>query len=464
MAPVAFTRPFPGHHARSRVPGPPLPRCCHPNLGSLLRTSMMEGCDRGLWPACVPGSSICGELSLSVCCPLDTEQEPGRGRGRWEVRAECSLPTPLQPVACGHRPEALEGFPAGLPAGPQALAQGPRPEGGGKEAVHAEEGRCSGHADPWLQQSQRQGGPPGAGPPRMQPSVPGPLALLDATEGFAKRKKTSLWFVGSLLVVSVSILTVGLTATTRTENVTMGGYYPGIILGFGAFLGIIGINLVENRRQVLFAAIVFISFGVVAAFCCAIVDGVFAARHIEPRPLTAGRCQFFASEVGYVHDTYQTEVTCHSSNGQCQLKVRSSTCYCCDLYNCQSTEHPPAYYEFVGVHRCQDVLHLYRLLWASALLNVLGVLLGIVTAAVLGAFKDMVPLSQLAYGPSALPQILYNPAQQILAYTGFCPSPATLPTCSSYPLPLQVASVPTSSEVRAAVRAAHQKDRLRPTE
>lgn len=55
-----------------------------------------------------------------------------------------------------------------------------------------------------------------------------------------------------------------------------------------------------------------------------------------------------------------------------------------------STEHPPAYYEFVGVHRCQDVLHLYRLLWASALLNVLGVLLGIVTAAVLGAFKDMV--------------------------------------------------------------------------
>ena len=181
MAPVAFTRPFPGHHARSRVPGPPLPRCCHPNLGSLLRTSMMEGCDRGLWPACVPGSSICGELSLSVCCPLDTEQEPSRGRGRWEVRAKCSLPTPLQPVACGHRPEALEGFPAGLPAGPQALAQGPRPEGGGKEAVHAEEGRCSGHADPWLQQSQRQGGPPGAGPPRMQPSVPGPLALLDAT-------------------------------------------------------------------------------------------------------------------------------------------------------------------------------------------------------------------------------------------------------------------------------------------
>uniref|UniRef100_A0A8C9EA90 Transmembrane protein 255B n=1 Tax=Phocoena sinus TaxID=42100 RepID=A0A8C9EA90_PHOSS len=143
----------------------------------------------------------------------------------------------------------------------------------------------------------------------LPPPVPGPLALLDTTEGFARRKKTSLWFVGSLLVVSTSILTVGLAATTRTENVTMGGYYPGIILGFGSFLGIIGINLVENRKQMLVAAIVFVSFGVVAAFCCAIVDGVFAARHIEPRPLTAGRCQFYSSGVGYLHDTYQTEVS-----------------------------------------------------------------------------------------------------------------------------------------------------------
>ncbi|XP_036687504.1 transmembrane protein 255B isoform X4 [Balaenoptera musculus] len=272
----------------------------------------------------------------------------------------------------------------------------------------------------------------------LPPPVPGPLALLDTTEGFARRKKTSLWFVGSLLgCVSTSILTVGLAATTRTENVTMGGYYPGIILGFGSFLGIIGINLVENRKQMLVAAIVFVSFGVVAAFCCAIVDGVFAARHIEPRPLTAGRCQFYSSGVGYLHDVYQTEVTCHSLNGRCQLKVKSDTCYCCDLYDCQSAEHPPTYYEFVGVRGCQDVLHLYRLLWASAALNVLGLFLGIVTAAVLGAFKDMVPLSQLAYGPSTAPQVLYNPAQQILAYTGFCPVPPAVPTCSSYPLPLQ---------------------------
>nr|XP_034491837.1 transmembrane protein 255B [Marmota flaviventris] len=278
--------------------------------------------------------------------------------------------------------------------------------------------------------------------------APGPLALLDTTaslvlctEGFARRKRTSLWFVGSLLLVSALILTIGLAATTRTENVTVGGYYPGIILGFGSFLGILGINLVENRRQMLVAAIVFISFGVVAAFCCAVVDGVFAAQHIEPRPLSAGRCQFYSSGAGYLYDVYQTEVTCYSFNGKCQLKVRSNTCYCCDLYTCESAEPSPTYYEFVGVRSCQDVVHLYRLLWVSMVLNVLGLCVGIITAAVLGAFKDMVPLSQTAYGPPPPPQILYNPAQQILAYTGFCPSPPTVPTCSSYPLPLQPSGI-----------------------
>ncbi|XP_021564469.1 transmembrane protein 255B, partial [Carlito syrichta] len=211
-------------------------------------------------------------------------------------------------------------------------------------------------------------------------------------------------------------------------------------LGFGSFLGIVGIHLVENRRQMLAAALVFISFGVGAAFCCAIVDGVFAARHIEPRPLSMGRCQFYSSGVGYLYDVYQTEVTCHSVDGKCALRVRSHTCYCCDLYACGSTESSPAYYEFVGVRGCQDVLHLYRLLWASAVLNVLGLLLGSVTAAVLGAFKDMVPLTQLAYGPTPPPQTLYNPARQILAYAGFGPTPETVPAGSPYPLPLQVGS------------------------
>nr|XP_031322251.1 transmembrane protein 255B isoform X3 [Camelus dromedarius] len=281
----------------------------------------------------------------------------------------------------------------------------------GHRALHRR--RCAEGEAARRHRPQEQSPPRGSSPPGMQPlrpPVPGPLALLDATEGFERRKKTCLWFVGSLLVVSTFILTIGLAATTRTENVTVGGYYPGIILGFGAFLGIIGINLVENRRQ------------------------------MEPRPLAAGRCQFYSSGVGYLHDVYQTEVTCHSLSGRCQLRVRSNTCYCCDLYSCESTEHPPLYYEFVGVSSCRDVLHLYRLLWASAALNVLGLFLGIVTAAVLGAFKDVVPLSQRAYGPPAPPQMLYNPTQQVLAYSGFCPAPAALPTCSSFPLPLQVSA------------------------
>ncbi|KAF7252909.1 hypothetical protein EYD10_02058 [Varanus komodoensis] len=366
------------------------------------------------------------------------------------------------------------------------------------------------------------------------------------TGHFAKRKKTSLWFTVALLVVSVFILTIGLAATTRTENVTVGGYYPGIILGFGSFLGIIGIHLVENRKQMLIASIVFISFGVVAAFCCAIVDGVFAARHIvsdsqpgpengggekeeeeetlllslssrqvvtsvrkeeeeqqqpvrshppdrslnvtmealnrrtevthkwelhaevverlfqiwgtrlvdlfatptntEPRPLYNKRCQYYSSGEGFLYDAYQTEVTCYTLNNKCQLKVKSNTCYCCNLYNCENSEHSTSYYEFLGVSSCQDVVHLYRLLWSSTVLNIIGLFLGIVTAAILGAFKDVVPISQIAFSSAPPPQILYNPAQQLLTYAGFCPSAAAVPHYSSYHLPLQPTSnFPASS-------------------
>lgn len=33
-----------------------------------------------------------------------------------------------------------------------------------------------------------------------------------------------------LLIVSVLILIFGLAATTRTQNITVGGYYPGVIV------------------------------------------------------------------------------------------------------------------------------------------------------------------------------------------------------------------------------------------
>ncbi|KAK7922156.1 hypothetical protein WMY93_009058 [Mugilogobius chulae] len=171
-------------------------------------------------------------------------------------------------------------------------------------------------------------------------------------------------------------------------------------------------SLIENKRQMLVASIVFISFGVVAAFCCAIVDGVFAARHIDLRPLYAGRCDYHSSETASDRDVPCQTTTSRST---CNLRVKSNTCYCCDLYHC-GREHPlmglqnkdvlkkfrkssmiwnrvevhGGYHEYTDVKSCQDVVHLYHLLWSATILNIVALFLGIITAAVLGGFKDMV--------------------------------------------------------------------------
>nr|XP_046262138.1 transmembrane protein 255A isoform X4 [Scatophagus argus] len=215
------------------------------------------------------------------------------------------------------------------------------------------------------------------------------LTLSETSVGsFKRRKRKSIIVTAMLLIVSVLILIFGLAATTRTQNITVGGYYPGVILGFGSFLGIIGAHLIENKRQMLVASIVFISFGVVAAFCCAIVDGVFAARHIDLRPLYAGRCEYHSSETASDRD-----VPCQtSSRTSCNLRVKSNTCYCCDLYNCGNrVEVIGGYHEYTDVKSCQDVVHLYHLLWSATILNIVALFLGIITAAVLGGFKDMTP-------------------------------------------------------------------------
>lgn len=48
------------------------------------------------------------------------------------------------------------------------------------------------------------------------------------------------------------------------------------------------------------------------------------------------------------------------------------------------------YHEYTDVKSCQDVVHLYHLLWSATILNIVALFLGIITAAVLGGFKDLV--------------------------------------------------------------------------
>lgn len=247
--------------------------------------------------------------------------------------------------------------------------------------------------------------------------------------GFYERKKrNSIMVTVSLLVISVLILIIGVAATTRTQNVTVGGYYPGVILGFGSFIGIIGSHLIENKRQMLVASIVFISFGVVASFCCAIVDGVFAARHIDLRPLYAGRCHYYSS-------VEEKDVPCQmSSRASCSLKVKSNTCYCCDLYICGKSRNEPGagYHEYVDVQSCQDVIHLYHLLWFATILNIVALFLGIVTAAVLGGFKDMGP-PLASCEPETLPAPMpCEPQQQVTPYSSY--NAPHLPPYTAYDL------------------------------
>ncbi|KAK2904351.1 hypothetical protein Q8A73_011008 [Channa argus] len=285
------------------------------------------------------------------------------------------------------------------------------------------------------------------------------LTLSETNMGsFKRRKRKSIIVTVMLLIVSVLILVFGLAATTRTQNITVGGYYSGVILGFGSFLGIIGAHLIENKRQMLVASVVFISFGVVAAFCCAIVDGVFAARHIDLRPLYAGRCEYHSSETASDRD-----VPCQTaSRTSCNLRVKSNTCYCCDLYHC-GKEHPlmglqnkdvlkkfrkssmiwnrveviGGYHEYTDVRSCQDVVYLYHLLWSATILNIVALFLGIITAAVLGGFKDMTPApaSESTSEPEAITApVLTDPPPTTTSINPYYNSTPCLPPYTAYDL------------------------------
>lgn len=77
----------------------------------------------------------------------------------------------------------------------------------------------------------------------------------------------------------------------------------------------------------------------------------------------------------------------------------------CDLtpHPFSSIDYQTHYYLFTGVSSCYDVIHLYRLLWASVVLNVIALFLGIITAAILGAYKDIVSISPKKIHPFLLP-------------------------------------------------------------
>eukprot|EP00062_Callorhinchus_milii_P000149 gi/632933927/ref/XP_007893340.1/ PREDICTED: transmembrane protein 255B-like isoform X2 [Callorhinchus milii] len=204
-----------------------------------------------------------------------------------------------------------------------------------------------------------------------------------------KRKKRVVWLASILLLLSLLIIAVGIYTTTRTENISIIGYASGIILAFGSFLGLLGLFLEENRKQLLIAAIIFLSFGVTASFLCVIVDGVFTAITIDLRPLHIGRCQHYSSGQNYIYENYLASVPCQSLTESCSLNVRSNTCYCCDLYDCANGGYLDNYFEFVGVKSCQDVHFVYILIWLVTTLNLTAFLLGIITTAFLGSFKNM---------------------------------------------------------------------------
>ncbi|XP_010871848.1 transmembrane protein 255B isoform X6 [Esox lucius] len=190
---------------------------------------------------------------------------------------------------------------------------------------------------------------------------------LSQAELMTRRKRSAIWVVLGMLCLSMVLVILGVYTTTRTESINITGYASGIIL---------------------VAAIVFLSFGIITSFLCLMVDGVFIVFNMDIRPLKAGRCQFYTSGSSYIYENYYASVPCQGLLESCSMKVRSGTCYCCDLYDCANGGYMNNYYEFVGVQSCGDVLSLYALIWLLTSLNLMAFFLGILTTAVLGSIKD----------------------------------------------------------------------------
>ncbi|KAM8854546.1 transmembrane protein 255B [Synchiropus picturatus] len=216
------------------------------------------------------------------------------------------------------------------------------------------------------------------------------------------RVRRVLWLVLGMLSLSLLLVGLGVYTTTRSESLSVSGCMSGVILTLGSFLGLLGLLLVENRKKLLTAAIVFLSLGVMASFLCLLIDSVGVVWNMDMRPLRAERCQYYSSGDSYIYENVYTSVTCWTLKESCSLTVRSGTCYCCDLYNCANGGYLNNYYEFVSVSSCGEVKTLYVLIWILIGLNLVAFFMGILTTAMLGSVKDMV--SQTLFSLSAATQ------------------------------------------------------------
>ncbi|XP_034071972.1 transmembrane protein 255B isoform X1 [Gymnodraco acuticeps] len=210
------------------------------------------------------------------------------------------------------------------------------------------------------------------------------------------RVRRALWLVVSMLSLSLLLVLLGVYITTRSESLNLSGYISGVILTLGSFLGLLGLCLEENRRQLLTAAIVFLSLGVMGSFLCVVIDGACVVFNMDMRPLKADRCQYYSGGSSYVYENFYTSVTCWSPMESCNMTVRSGTCYCCDLYDCANGGYLNNYYEYVGVKSCEEVFTLYVLIWILASLNLVAFFAGILTTAVLGSVKHLRSISSVS--------------------------------------------------------------------
>ncbi|XP_041851531.1 transmembrane protein 255B [Melanotaenia boesemani] len=217
--------------------------------------------------------------------------------------------------------------------------------------------------------------------------------------------RRALWLVLGMLSLSLLLVVLGAYTTTRTDSLNVTGYISGVILTLGSFLGLLGLLLEENRKQLLTAAIVFLSFGIITSFLCLVIDGVYIVLNMDMRPLNAGRCQYYSSGSSYIYENFYTTVTCWNLKESCTMTVRSGTCYCCDLYDCANGDYLSNYYEFIGIQSCEEVFMLYVLIWTLVGLNLVAFFTGILTTAVLGSIKEFStnPVTEPTEGAASSP-------------------------------------------------------------